>query len=1181
MSSKPPIYLLLMVFAIPSLLWSQALSIPELSAIEFCDEMLDHSVHVTYCYEDGNSQSNEMIPTVEGDTTIEITQQWLQNPESGRSCGKLTFRFKNPESYTNWRYTYGLNNYGQYIGRYIGKATKLIIHARGEGTVEFMLGGTNRTPFHNSDFPYQDGFEVRSTGLIDLTPEWREYEIDLSDNRFWIYKSPKAGLENRFPVWGKFEDAYDCSEYLHVSLDSMDSSGEDGIAVTWYRPDSIISSSTCYGGFGLLSPNINPATDWSLYSAQGYDLPSLEAICFRAKMTKPGRIEVNFNSNQNPGYKRQANFWIDTVWQEYTFPLPTTIAFSRTNLGFGIALIPEQSGQLFTPDSITLFLDSIYYKGVQLQSNDSIITGVGIIASKANNTQDSTTVFFDNIHYDHADYELARFAQSFLVHNDTLIDKTQQQAAHVYDNALLLITYLGLYRRTCDERYLEYARHIGNAFIFAMLHDRFYTDKRLRNVYKSGLVMSYNDTIRHAGWWDELEATFYEDRYFVSTSTGNMAYAGLALTSLFEISKEQIYLDAAKDIANWCIQNTWSTVGPGGFTGGIEGFQGAQAKATWKSSEHNLDLRALFIRLYRITNEIEYKTAADHAHAFVLSMWNDEDKHFWTGTIADGMTISEDHNRIPLDVQPWFIMAFADWPEVSSYYACLDWAKENCYKPDFDIFGSQLPAFDFNSDLDGAWMEGTAQMALAYKMIGKTAAADSLLATIEYVQVNADFNNGQGIIAASIDHLTTGFNWEYHRRLALGSTCWYLLAALGVNPYFVPESSFTIDVQDGEISCASPITMLQANSNFTEVTYDWTGPYNFSATGDSIWVSAPGLYTLIATDAIYGCTTTEHTMVHLTDSSFPEINIEGNLIIPCAGETTTLVVQSTLPNVSFTWEGDHITDSTNTQQNLPAGAYTIHAMTPTGCKSSTSLIIEEIPKLTANWSAITACDGSNDISIAVNGGTPPYHSSIHPPSPLPPVTSFQVLTIDANNCMDSISGLTDSFFPLTAQISHTDETAPGANDGTAAIVWENGVPPFTVLWNTGETTDSIENLAPGTYIATVTDSTLCMVSDSTVVLGEIIDQIKELSPFKSLNLRPNPSNGVAYLDVALHQAARVKIELTDIAGKLIHRIKERRVLSKSFLLDVDKLPAGSYMVRVWIEEKIYIRPLVIINNGQL
>ena len=72
----------------------------------------------------------------------------------------------------------------------------------------------------------------------------------------------------------------------------------------------------------------------------------------------------------------------------------------------------------------------------------------------------------------------------------------------------------------------------------------------------------------------------------------------------------------------------------------------------------------------------------------------------------DGVTI--DMDVIPLDVQAWAILVFKD--EAQSYIRAIRYAEENHAVGD---------GFDFNTDRDGIWYEGTAQMAVAYQVVGE------------------------------------------------------------------------------------------------------------------------------------------------------------------------------------------------------------------------------------------------------------------------------------------------------------------------------------------------------------------------------------------------------------------------------------------------------------------------------
>ena len=70
---------------------------------------------------------------------------------------------------------------------------------------------------------------------------------------------------------------------------------------------------------------------------------------------------------------------------------------------------------------------------------------------------------------------------------------------------------------------------------------------------------------------------------------------------------------------------------------------------------------------------------------------------------------------------------------------------------------------------------------------------------------------------------------------------------------------------------------------------------------------------------------------------------------------------------------------------------------------------------------------------------------------------------------------------ITVTPSHTDAHCNGGNDGSASVTASGGTPSYSYLWNTGATTQSISNLAAGTYTVTVSDSHGCTASASATV----------------------------------------------------------------------------------------------------
>lgn len=134
-----------------------------------------------YIYEDASSLNNNFIPSgwmpASAARDLKINVDWKNMPFSGDSCMRVEYR---NNSGTRWAGVYWqepANNWGTVAdaGYNLQGATKLTFWARGDkgGEIvnEFKVGGISSGEFIDSD--------SASVGPIELTTEWKKYEIDL------------------------------------------------------------------------------------------------------------------------------------------------------------------------------------------------------------------------------------------------------------------------------------------------------------------------------------------------------------------------------------------------------------------------------------------------------------------------------------------------------------------------------------------------------------------------------------------------------------------------------------------------------------------------------------------------------------------------------------------------------------------------------------------------------------------------------------------------------------------------------------------------------------------------------------------------------------------------------------------------------------------------------------------
>lgn len=334
--------------------------------------------------------------------------------------------------------------------------------------------------------------------------------------------------------------------------------------------------------------------------------------------------------------------------------------------------------------------------------------------------------------------------------------------AYTYDNALAVIALVA-----CGHR--NAALRIADALLAASEGDRSGAEGRIRNTYRPGPVTER--PVPPMGWWSDQDGRWVEDPYHVGTATGNVAWAALALLTVGGDGER--YRTAAMRLMQWVLAATLDVRAPAGFNGGLHGYDDTAERLTWKSTEHNTDLAAVFDWLARLEPGGGWQMHAKTARAFVAAQWDAESGHFWVGTTPDGVT----PNRLNsgLDAQLWPLL-LADAPE--AWRAPLRYIEKH-----HAVSGG----FDFNDDRDGVWWEGTAQAALAYRAVGRAEEADRLLSALA-----GQFAPGGFIWATSEMRLTTGLalspasitdDFYYYRLPHLAPTAWAALAATGWNPF--------------------------------------------------------------------------------------------------------------------------------------------------------------------------------------------------------------------------------------------------------------------------------------------------------------------------------------------------------------------------------------------------------------
>ena len=380
--------------------------------------------------------------------------------------------------------------------------------------------------------------------------------------------------------------------------------------------------------------------------------------------------------------------------------------------------------------------------------DDPVVTGPGVGAGPPAGTVARAYQFLNQMMDRHTSGTTPRLVQSYL---GGLLGLDGDISSATYDDALVIDAYLAEGTQNGVAR----AEVIGQGLLYLQAHDPAH-DGRIMNQYEP-------TALRHPS---DIHVTD------PASNTGNLAWAGDALTQLYSATGVRAYLDGAMALGAWIQAHCRDDRGPGGYTGGDTA---SGSKIGWKSTEHNIDVYAFFRLLARETGNPVWSSRSAWARRFILAMWDTAAGRFNAGTTGDGAT--PEYTPQLEDVNSWSYLALQD----PAYEQSLDWEERHLAVTADGYRGVSI----CTGNRTGVWFEGTAHLADALELSHEAAdraQAARYLSDITHAQAKGPNADGLGIMAASYDALNDCQGNDVYASLHTGTTAWYILAALRINP---------------------------------------------------------------------------------------------------------------------------------------------------------------------------------------------------------------------------------------------------------------------------------------------------------------------------------------------------------------------------------------------------------------
>ncbi len=334
-------------------------------------------------------------------------------------------------------------------------------------------------------------------------------------------------------------------------------------------------------------------------------------------------------------------------------------------------------------------------------------------------------------------------------------------------------------------------------------------------------------------------------------------------------------------------------------------------------------------------------------------------------------------------------------------------------------------------------------------------------------------------------------------------------------------------------------------------TYLWSN----GATTEDINTLTIGNYNVTATDA-NGCTATFSGTV--TQPTAALTNTITNTNITCFGGSNGLIdITPTggTPGYTYLWSTGATTQDIAA---LGVGSYTVTITDAVGCtNSSTATITQPLAVSMVSSVVNVLCFNGNNgsINLTPSGGTPGYTylwSNGASTEDIAGLTggTYNVTVTDMNGCTGTSSTfVSQPVTGLNVTGVSTNINCFGNNTGAIDITVTGGTSPYGYLWSSGNTTQDLNSLFPGSYTVTITDlngctnnsfsATITQPAAALTVTGTDIDILCFGGNTGSVDITPtggttpytfNWSNGSTTEDITGITSGSYNVTITDANG---------------------------------------------------
>lgn len=386
-----------------------------------------------------------------------------------------------------------------------------------------------------------------------------------------------------------------------------------------------------------------------------------------------------------------------------------------------------------------------------------------------------------------------------------------------------------------------------------------------------------------------------------------------------------------------------------------------------------------------------------------------------------------------------------------------------------------------------------------------------------------------------------------------------------------------IAVNSASICAGGSVTLTASGAS----TYTWAPAATLSASTGATVTATPAqtiTYTVTGTSAA-GCISTATAVVTVGSS----LNIIVNSPVICQGATTTLIASGAL---NYTW-------SPNTALNQSTGAsveatpsetitYTVTGFDANGCSGSAEAVVGVKPPPTLTAFNDSICKGQVALLSVIGASSFVWSpaaglnttSGNNVQANVSNTTTYVVTGTDANGCTASVQVIAFVYPETNGTINGLNATY-FTNSSSSTLT---GTPPGGTFSGPGIAGNVFDPAFAGVGTHTITysfiDANGCQGSASATTTVTFPVSVKPISDDTSIQLYPNPSNGVTYLQIHADRQRFYQLNISDVSGRII---QYRSVTVNAGLnqIEMELSTSGVYFVQIQNETQTRVLKMIV------